>query len=66
MIILKHLFVIFIPSKTLVTSSEYVRKLANFVLIYCWLWEYYDLGINYLLATLSIIRTYVFVLGNEQ
>ena len=41
MIILKHLFVIFKAGKTLATSSEYVRKLANFALIYCWLWEYH-------------------------
>ena len=35
MIIFKHLFVISIPSKTLATSSQYVRKLAIFALIYC-------------------------------
>ena len=41
MIIFKHLFAISIPSKALATSSQYVRKLANFALIYCWLWEYH-------------------------
>ena len=35
MIIFKHFFVISIPSKTLVTSSQYVRKLAIFALLYC-------------------------------
>ena len=34
-IIFKHLFLISIPSKTLATSSQYVRKLAIFALIYC-------------------------------
>ena len=33
MIIFKHLFVISIPSKTLATSSQYVRKLAIFALL---------------------------------
>ena len=36
MIIFKHLFVISIPSKTLATSSRYVRKLAIFALITAW------------------------------
>ena len=36
MIIFKHLFVISIPSKTLATSSQYVRKLAIFALITAW------------------------------
>ena len=36
MIIFKQLFVISIPSKTLVTSSQYVRKLAIFALITAW------------------------------
>ena len=35
MIIFKHLSVISIPSKTLATSSQYVRKLAIFALTYC-------------------------------
>lgn len=36
MIIFKHLSVISIPSKTLATSSQYVRKLAIFALITAW------------------------------
>ena len=36
MIIFKHLFVISIPSKTLATSSQYVRKLAIFALLIAW------------------------------
>ena len=49
MIIFKHLFVISIPSKTLATSSQYVRKLAIFALLI------EGRGITMLVATLAAL-----------
>ena len=61
MIILKHLFVIFIPGKTLATSSEYVRKLANFVLIYCMARNNHAYSLK--LASESWIYQYIFYIS---